>query len=73
MRLVLLIAFSALLVADWWTASAIVDAAFPGACEPGACSGAIYWSVVGIITALLAALCWATWRVWLRLRATFAN
>jgi hypothetical protein len=72
-RLILIATLVSLLAADWWLASAVFDAAFheSESCERGYdCNGWLYWVQVAVVVGVLVGLCFATWRVWKRLRAT---
>jgi hypothetical protein len=72
MRALLVAALVTLLAADLWLASAVFDAAFHESetCERGYdCNGWLYWVQVSIAIGVLVGLCFATWRVWKRVRA----
>ena len=76
---VLITALVALLAVDAWLASALFDATFHegDTCKQDGwdydCNGWPYWVLVALAAGVLLGLIWATWRVWMRLHASFAS
>ncbi len=68
----LIAAFVALLAADAYTTLVIYRAVFVFGCT-GECADAVFWPSIAILGLILIGLCWLTWRVGKRLRATFAS
>jgi hypothetical protein len=71
-RFVLIAALVVLVAADAWVAAGLVNLAFFDDWD-GDRYDAVYWGALAVRAATLAVFCWVTWRLWNRLRATFAS